>query len=208
MSVPCNKAFANLDVSNAAVEKPWVRDICYCNYRWNYYQPFFLASSINRNWWRGQTRNSGKALAGLLHQGVITSSRFPCLLPEGDGKWAGSLYSVREGVWPGFGLEEWLRWFAHLFGGGVCKLHVQYPAFAPGSSEVAAGFGVFLYLFVHNLLQLCMHALFVVLNNFFVFYYLRLLSGCKHCSKGSQVSACLKIIWCLGFAFNNQHTCK
>ena len=33
----------------------------------------------------------------------------------------------------------------------------QHPAFAPGSSEMAVGFLVFLYL-VHNLPQLCMHA--------------------------------------------------
>ena len=36
--------------------------------------------------------------------------------------------------------------------------HAQCPAFAPGSSEVAVGFLVFLYLLVHNLPPLCMHA--------------------------------------------------
>ena len=47
---------------------------------------------------------------------------------------------------PGVGPERWLRWFAHPFGGVVCRGHVQYPAFAlhpvfvPGSSEVAVGF--------------------------------------------------------------------
>ena len=30
-------------------------------------------------------------------------------------------------VCPGFGLEVWL---AHLLGGGVCRGHAQYPAFA------------------------------------------------------------------------------
>ena len=166
----------------------------------------FLASSTNRNWWRGQTRKSGKALVGLLRQqqGVITSSRFPCLLPEGDGKWAGSLYGVREGVWLGVGLEEWLRWFVHLFGGDVCKLDVQYPTFAPKWLLGFGSFCIFLSIICSNCV--CMQ-LFVVLYNFFVFYCLRLLSGCKYCSKGSQV-LCLKIICRLGFAFNNQHTCK
>ena len=168
MSVPCNKAFSNLDVSSATVEKPWVRDICCSNYWWNYYQPVFLASSVNRNWWRGQTRNSGKALVGLLRQqqGVITSSRFPCLLPEGDGKRAGSLYGVREGVWPGVGLEEWLRWFVHLFGGDMCKLHVRYPAFAPKWLLGFGSFCIFLSIICSNCV--CMQ-LFVVLYNFFVF---------------------------------------
>ena len=47
---------------------------------------------------------------------------------------------------PGVGPEGWLRWFAHPFGGGVCKGHGQHPAFAPSSSEVAAGFLVFCIL--------------------------------------------------------------
>ena len=34
----------------------------------------------------------------------------------------------------------------------------QHPAFASGSSEMAVGFLVFLYLVVHNLPQLSMHA--------------------------------------------------
>ena len=38
---------------------------------------------------------------------------------------------------PGLRLEGWLRCFAHPYGGGECKGHAQYPAFAPGSSEVA-----------------------------------------------------------------------
>ena len=59
---------------------------------------------------------------------------------------------------PGVGPERWLRWSAHPFGGAVCRGHARYPAFASGSSEVAAGFLVFLYLVVHNLPQLYMHA--------------------------------------------------
>ena len=55
-------------------------------------------------------------------------------------------------------LEGWLRWSAHLLGGAVCRNYVQYPDFALDTSEVAVGFLVFLYLVVHNLPQLHMHA--------------------------------------------------
>ena len=41
--------------------------------------------------------------------------------------------------------------------GAVCRDLTQYPAFAPGTSEVAAGFWSFLYL-VNNLPQLLMQA--------------------------------------------------
>ena len=48
---------------------------------------------------RGQMRNSGKALLGLVlqHGGAKTSNRYPCLFPEvgGVGRWAGSLIGVR-----------------------------------------------------------------------------------------------------------------
>ena len=43
-------------------------------------------------------------------------------------------------------------------GGAERRGHAQCPAFAPSSSEVAVGFLIFLYLVVHNLPQLCMHA--------------------------------------------------
>ena len=51
-----------------------------------------------------------------------------------------------------------VRWSAHPLGGAVCRAHAQYFAFARGSSEVAVGFLVFLYLVVPNLSQLPMHA--------------------------------------------------
>ena len=34
----------------------------------------------------------------------------------------------------------------------------SYPTFAPGSSEMAVGILAILYLFIHNLPQLCRHA--------------------------------------------------
>ena len=34
---------------------------------------------------------------------------------------------------PEVGLEGWLRWFAHPFGGAACREHAQYPAFAPNT---------------------------------------------------------------------------
>lgn len=40
----------------------------------------------------------------------------------------------------------------------ACFFFPQHSAFVPSSSEMAVGFLVFLYLLVHNLPQLCMHA--------------------------------------------------
>ena len=54
--------------------------------------------------------------------------------------------------------EGWLRCFAHPLGGVVHRGHVQYPAFAPGSSKVAVGFLGLFVSFVQNLPQLNMHA--------------------------------------------------
>ena len=71
---------------------------------------------------------------------------------------AGSSYGVSVGVCPGVGQEGRLRWSAHPLGGVLCRGHAQCPAFAPGSSEVAVGFLVFLYLVVHNLPQLPIYA--------------------------------------------------
>ena len=70
----------------------------------------------------------------------------------------------------------------------------QHPVFAPSSSEVAVGFFlfvclVFLYLVVQDLPQLCVHTVIFSPYGFFVFCCSRrLLSRCKHCSEGSQVS--------------------
>ena len=69
-----------------------------------------------------------------------TNNRFPCWLsPQGGGQ-ACFLYGMRVGVCPGVRPEGRLRCFAHPLGGVVCRGHVQYPAFAPGSSKVAVGF--------------------------------------------------------------------
>ena len=48
---------------------------------------------------------------------------------------------------PGVGLEGWIRCFANRLGGDVCSGQVQYPAFAPGSSKVAVGFGFLFFFF-------------------------------------------------------------
>ena len=68
-----------------------------------------------------------------------------------------SLKGGEVGADPWVGPEGRLRRSPHLLGGAVCRHHVQYPAFAPGTSEVAAGFWSFLYL-VNNLPQLLMQA--------------------------------------------------
>ena len=42
--------------------------------------------------------------------------------------------------------EGRLRWSAYPRGGAVCRHHVQYPAFAPGTSDVSVGFWPFYIL--------------------------------------------------------------
>ena len=76
--------------------------------------------------------NSGKAFLGLMLQleGVRTSPGALTLALR-QGRWAGSLTGVKVGVNRWVGPGEWLRWFAHPFGGVVCRDHAQYSAFAP-----------------------------------------------------------------------------
>ena len=75
----------------------------------------------------------------------------------------------------------------------MCRGHAQYSAFALGSSKVAVGFLVFLYLVVHNFAPAACLQLFLVCYHFFVFCCSRrCVSGCKPYSKGSQVPACLR----------------
>ena len=64
----------------------------------------------------------------------------------------------------------------------------MYPAFSPGTSEVAAGFLVFSVLVLRICPNcLCMQ-LFLVLYSFFIFCcWRRRLFKCEHCSKGSQI---------------------
>ena len=87
-------------------------------------------------------------------------------------------------------VEGWLRYFAHPLDSGACRGHVQYPAFAPGSSKVAVGgFGLFWSRICPNYTWM---QLFLVPYSFFVFCcWRRGVSRCKHCSKGFQV--CLNI---------------
>ena len=113
-----------------------------------------------------------------------TSNRFPGLLtPRAEGR-ACSLYGVRVGVCPGAGPEAWLRCFAHPSGGGVCRGHAQFPAFAPGSSKVAVGFYGLLVSFGFRICLNCScMQLFLVAYSFFVFCCSRRgVSRCKHCN--------------------------
>jgi len=70
-------------------------------------------------------------------------------------------------------------------GGAVCRGHVQYPAFAPSSLEVAVGFLVFLCL------VLSLPKLRMLTAIFSSIWFLCILSRCMHCSKGSQMPDCL-----------------
>ena len=72
---------------------------------------------------RGQTRNSSKALMGLLlpHKGGKENS-FSCLLSE--VRRGGPLNWVRVEVGPWGRLEWWIGCSAHPFGGAVFRDHV------------------------------------------------------------------------------------
>ena len=79
-------------------------------------------------------------------------------------------------------------------GAAICRDHVWYPVFAPGTSEVTVGVLAFLYLVAHNLSHCSGMQSFLVPFSFFVSCCLRrFLSRCKQCTKGSQVPACLSI---------------
>ena len=56
-----------------------------------------------------------------------------------QGAWTGFFRGVSVGADGCIGLDWRLRWSAHRLGGALCRNHVQHPAFAPGTSEVAVG---------------------------------------------------------------------
>lgn len=62
----------------------------------------------------------------------------------------GPLNGVKVAADPWVGLERWLRWSAHPFGGTLCEdPEEQNPTFTPQISEAPVGFLVFLYCIVH-----------------------------------------------------------
>ena len=110
-------------------------------------------------------------MGSAVQQGGRTSNRIPCsLAPQVRG--GGSCFLIRgegrAGFWNRAG--GWLRRSAHPLGGAECRGHMQYPAFSLYTlllfltsqklqlSSLAGAGGAFLYLFVHNLPQLHMHA--------------------------------------------------
>ena len=84
-------------------------------------------------------------------------------LREGKGK---PVSCVRVGMCLPVRPEGWLRCFAHSLGGGVCRGLVQYPVFAQGSSDVAVGFWVSLYLLGPEFISPTHAQLFVVPYSF------------------------------------------
>lgn len=76
----------------------------------------------------------------LQHEGVNTRNR----------PLAHSLRRAgRLSKWDKGGADCWLRESVHRLGGAVCRHHVQFPASAPDTSEVAGGLGL-LYLIIPN----------------------------------------------------------
>ena len=72
-------------------------------------------------------------------------------------------------------------------GGAVCRDHVQYPAFAPGTSETAVGFWLSCILYIICPPCACMQ-LFLAPHFFLVFCcFRRHLSRCKHSREGPRM---------------------
>ena len=109
---------------------------------------------------RGQTKNSGRALLGLMlqHKGGKASNSFPSLLLERGG--GELLNAVRVEAVP------WVRlgWRSGL--GGLPSALVVFPA--PQKGQLV-GFLFFLYLVVHDLSQLCLHT--VIFSSLIVSLY-------------------------------------
>ena len=123
--------------------------------------------------------------------GAKTNNRCPCSLSEVGGGQAGALNGVRVGTDPGSGLRGGLGGRPHPLGGAVCRVHAQYPALLPTPQKWQLGFWSFCILFIICPNGACTQ-LFLVPYRFFVFCCSRRrLSRWKHCSKGSQVPACL-----------------
>ena len=100
--------------------------------------------------------------------------------------------------------EGRLKWFAHPLGCVVCRGHAQYPAFAPhpllllpALQRWQLGFLVSFYLVVQNLPQLHMHTVIFSPLSFLCILLLKetfvQVQALQHCSKGSQVPACLNV---------------
>lgn len=106
------------------------------------------------------------------------------------------LHGVRIRVCPGVGLDGWPGWVCPPLWWWCVQSHVQYPVLAPrlfrSSSWV---FLVSLYLFVHNLPQLCMSMQAVIFYPLqFPLYFVAQGHVCPgaHCLKRSQVPGCLR----------------
>ena len=104
---------------------------------------------------------SGKALL-QLREGE-NKQQIPLSTRSLRGGQACSLYGVMVGVFLGGGLEGWCSCLPTPCG-TVCSGHPQYPAFALGSSKVAVGFLVSLYLLTRICLNFsCMWFLCILL---------------------------------------------
>ena len=172
------------------------------------HRPGFLVFLINRNWSEARQKRQARLYWGPCccssGEWEQTTGSLACSLPE-PGR-AGSFYGVRVGVCPGVGPEGWLRCFAHPLGGGVCRGHAQYPAFAPDPLHLLQalqkwqlGFLVSLYLLSRICPNYSCVQLLLVPYSFFVFCSLRRgvqVQALQQCSKGCQVPACL--IWAWG----------
>ena len=112
-----------------------------------------------------------------------TTGSLAFLLPEVGGQ-ACSLYGVTVGVYPGFGPEGKLKWFAHPLGGIVCRGHARHSV----HSKVAVlDFFISLYLLSRICTNCTCMQLFLIPYSFFVFCCARRdVSRCKQCSTAEK----------------------
>ena len=142
-------------------------------------------TAINRNWPQRPNKKFRQGFTGVSAAAGGAKTNKLASKGGGDSKLFLMLGEGR-GV-PRVGLEGWLRSFANPLGGDVRSGHVQYPAFAPGSSKVAVGFGfpfsgLFFLIFCPEFVPAA-HAtqLFLVPYSFFVSCCPRRgVSRCKH----------------------------
>ena len=131
-----------------------------------------------------------------------TTLSLACLLPK--QRQTSSLLAGRVVVCLGVQLEGWLGCFAYPLGGGVCRGHVQYPAFAPNTlfllqapQKWQLGCLVSLYTFGSRICPkyMCMQ-LFLSPYSLSVFCsWSKGVSRCKHYAfqERVQIPACLRI---------------
>lgn len=98
--------------------------------------------NFSKNWWEARWGTQAR-----LHWDSCSTREWKqvtgTLLAPREGSLAPIMGESGDGSADREGGMGWLRRSADPFGGAVCRAHAQYPALAPGASEVVLGFGLF-----------------------------------------------------------------